>query len=68
MIHLWDLGTQRERCRLIGHTGSVTTLTFNAKSQTLISGGFDTTLRMWQLKGEVANRLSQREAAIPGSK
>ena len=29
VIHLWDVASQQERCQLIGHTGSITTLVFN---------------------------------------
>ena len=29
VIHLWDMASRQERCRLVGHTGSITTLVFN---------------------------------------
>jgi WD40 repeat protein len=51
-IHLWDLGSREELCRLTGHTGSVATLLWNAGSGELISGGFDCTIRSWHLKKE----------------
>jgi WD40 repeat protein len=36
--------------RLVGHTGSVTALVWDAAEQVLISGSFDTTVRVWPLK------------------
>ena len=38
-----------ERCRLVGHTGSITTLVFEGHAGSLISGSFDTTVRLWTL-------------------
>ena len=34
----------------MGHTGSVTTLVFSRDAQSLISGGYDTTVRLWDVK------------------
>jgi WD40 repeat protein len=59
-IHLWDLGSRQELCRLVGHTGSVATLGWNDKAGTLYSGGFDCTVRTWQFKGSTEEKLSRR--------
>jgi WD40 repeat protein len=47
-------------CRLVGHTGSVATLVWNATAGTLYSGGFDCTVRTWQFKGNGEEKLSRR--------
>jgi WD40 repeat protein len=43
----WEEGTEAER--LNGHTGSVSALAFDSASGTIISGSFDTTVRVWRL-------------------
>ena len=49
VIHLWDVAARQERCRLVGHTGSITTLAFRRNGATLISGSYDTTVRLWDI-------------------
>ena len=34
---------------LVGHTGSVTALDFDEPSALLVSGSYDTTVRLWQV-------------------
>ena len=31
VIHLWDVATRQEKCQLVGHTGSITTMVFDAQ-------------------------------------
>jgi WD40 repeat protein len=45
VIRVWRIDTQEEVSSLIGHTGSVATL--EGDNGTLISGSFDTTVRVW---------------------
>ena len=52
VIHLWDLATGQEQRRLVGHTGSITTLVLDQHTQTLISGSYDTTVRLWDVKNQ----------------
>ena len=61
VIHVWDIATQRERCQLIGHTGSITTLAFARAEEMLISGGYDTTVRLWDIKRRTDERITQRQ-------
>ena len=61
VIHLWDVTARQERCRLVGHTGSVTTLVFDRGISTLISGSYDTTVRLWDVKNR---RRGESNAAI----
>lgn len=49
-IHLWDLATRRATAKLSGHTGSVAAL--DCEGEILVSGSFDTTVRIWQIKTE----------------
>ena len=60
VIHLWDVASQKERCQLIGHTGSVTTMVFNRSAEMLISGSYDTTVRLWDVKRRSEERITQR--------
>ena len=60
VIHLWDTATRQEQCRLIGHTGSVTTMVFDKQSRTLLSGGYDTTVRTWDLSRLDQARVTRR--------
>jgi WD40 repeat protein len=52
LIRLWDLNKANEALRLVGHTGSVTTLVWDAGTDQLVSGSFDTTVRFWDLKSD----------------
>jgi WD40 repeat protein len=46
-IRLWDLVTRRELAVLEGHTGTVATL--DAQNGVLVSGSYDTTVRIWSI-------------------
>jgi WD40 repeat protein len=64
-IHLWDITTRQERRRLVGHTGSVTALVLDRSSDTLISGGFDTTVRLWNLKAMEQGKITAVSSKKP---
>jgi hypothetical protein len=49
-IRLWDLATQKEIQRLVGHTGTVSSLAADPQHHVLVSGSFDTTIRFWNLE------------------
>ena len=63
VIHLWDLSTGQEQCRLVGHTGSITTLAFDGRTETLVSGSYDTTVRLWDLN---SHETGKGNAAMTG--
>jgi WD40 repeat protein len=46
-IWLWDLVSRRAICQLRGHTAAVYSFAFSPNSQLLVSGSFDSTLRLW---------------------
>ena len=47
MIRIWDVSQRRLISQLTGHTGSVAAL--DANQTWLVSGSFDTTVRLWPL-------------------
>ena len=49
-IRVWNWQSESQAEQLLGHTGSVASLAFDAASGTIISGSFDTTVRVWKLK------------------
>ncbi|MGD9723073.1 MAG: WD40 repeat domain-containing protein [Pirellulales bacterium] len=54
VVRVWNWRTQQESDRLLGHTGSVATLAYDPTSDMIISGSFDTTVRVWKLAGTAA--------------
>lgn len=50
VIRVWNWRDEREADQLVGHTGSVAALAFDEASGTIISGSFDTTVRVWRLQ------------------
>ena len=60
VIHIWDVATRQEQCRLVGHTGSITTLVFHRDAAQLISGSYDTTVRLWDVKKLERDKITLR--------
>ena len=60
VIRVWDAAASSEQFRLVGHTGSVTALVWDQKTGTLVSGSFDTTVRLWHLRDSVISTVSHR--------
>ena len=65
VIRVWDLNKQTEQFQIFGHTGSVAALAFDAQSATLVSGSFDTTVRIWQLRSADDLRDTARTPGDP---
>lgn len=59
LIRLWDLTTKSEIGQLSEHKGSVATL--SCDGNTLVSGSFDTTIRIWDVKGRIATAPNQNQ-------
>jgi len=58
MVHLWELATGTERCRLAGHQYAIASVAFSPDGATLVSGSRDGTALVWDLK-----KLPQQEPA-----
>jgi WD40 repeat protein len=48
-VRIWDLDSRAVIAELLGHTGTVAALACDASSTVLVSGSYDTTLRIWNL-------------------
>jgi WD40 repeat protein len=49
LVCLWDVKTGRPTARIEGHTGTVAALACDKDGTLLVSGSFDTTVRVWPL-------------------
>lgn len=47
-IKIWHLGTEKLLCTLTGHSKSVSSLVFSHDGQTLFSGSYDKTIKIWR--------------------
>lgn len=60
-IRVWDLPTGRLLCELTGHTLSVTSVAFSPDSTQIVSGSYDTTIRIWDsVTGHQVKKLNIR--------
>ena len=62
-ISIWDLDSRQVTRRLVGHTGTVASLACDATGTVLVSGGYDTTLRIWDLADMEVPSTASREPA-----
>ncbi|MDR3198626.1 MAG: WD40 repeat domain-containing protein [Planctomycetaceae bacterium] len=53
-IRIWDITQNRNIFTLLGHTGTISTMIYEAATNRLISGSFDTSLRFWSLPADSA--------------
>jgi len=59
LIRVWNLDTSSEQYQLYGHTGTVAALACDAETGTLVSGSFDTTIRVWKLTDQDEEKVAQ---------
>jgi WD40 repeat protein len=48
-VRLWNLKTGELIALLVGHSDWVKSLAFSSDGRTLASGGFDRTIKIWQV-------------------
>jgi WD40 repeat protein len=65
-ISVWDLDSKAADSQLVGHSGTVAALACDSTGKTLVSGSYDTTIRIWNMTDErsptTARRTSPGEA------
>lgn len=50
-IYLWELRTGDPVCQFVGHGAEVTSLSFTPDGALLVSGSYDSTVRLWEVPG-----------------
>jgi WD40 repeat protein len=60
LIRIWDVQSQVVTKELAGHTGTVAALAVDAAGMTLVSGSYDTTVRIWNLAEQTAPATASR--------
>jgi WD40 repeat protein len=64
-VHLWEVATFQEVCRLRGHHGAVTALDFSPDCRSLASGGGDATALVWDLTGRTGSGQHRTQRLSP---
>ena len=57
-ILLWDVNTNKITAAFIGHTNRVKSLAFSPHGGTIVSGGWDGTVRVWNSRGGKLNLIT----------
>ena len=66
VIRIWDLASGRQARMFLAHRGSVATLAYDSTKTRLISGSFDTSIRVWNLDDtDVVRRPNPGRAEHP---
>lgn len=58
-IVVWDLDSRQAVTQLVGHTGTIAALCGNAAGDVLVSGSYDTTLRIWNLSDSASPSVAR---------
>ncbi|MEM1239776.1 MAG: DnaJ domain-containing protein [Cyanobacteria bacterium P01_H01_bin.26] len=64
-IILWNSHYRKKLLQLKGHTKAISSLSFSADGQILVSGSYDKTVRLWNVStGETIDTLTGHQAAV----
>ncbi|MDR2757048.1 MAG: WD40 repeat domain-containing protein [Planctomycetaceae bacterium] len=64
-IRIWNIAQNQNTLTLLGHTGTISTMIYEAATNRLISGSFDTSLRFWTLPVDSAPAQPVTTAITP---
>jgi WD40 repeat protein len=62
-IRIWDLDSKLADRQLVGHSGTIAALACDSTGRVLVSGSYDTTLRVWNLAEKEVPSTAWRKAA-----
>ena len=65
MVRLWNPATGQQIATLSGHTGTISTMTYEPKTQRLVTGSFDASVRFWTLPSAVAMPIVESMPLLP---
>jgi hypothetical protein len=66
-VHLWEVATGRERCRLEGHADDAVGFCFAPDGRRLFSGSGDTTALVWGVTGRLQDRFAATQTGALSS-
>ncbi|KAG9064421.1 hypothetical protein KI688_003611 [Linnemannia hyalina] len=64
VVIVWDIGTGHTDIVLRGHTEEVTAMAFSADSRWIATGGCDNTVRLWDSRSGILDRVLEGRARI----
>jgi WD40 repeat protein len=59
-VTVWDLDSKMLDSQLVGHSGTIAALACDATGRILVSGSYDTTIRIWNLAERQASTAWRR--------
>lgn len=63
-VNLWDVAEQRHLTRLIETQGAIAALALSPDTNTIATGSWDDTLKVWNRQGELLHTLTEHQADV----